>query len=200
MLGLLLAAGVAVAALLAVPSLRTARDAARRETNTLNAFRSTAAATLDSLRLQQQMAQASLTLELARATARDEPKLHLVIAVDSGTVALVRDGIALRTMPAAFRGAALRRGTQIIAQIAGSPVAAAVPTVDSLGNRMLAAAPELAVERVSLSDGTVLEGGDAATALLGGRGEAGERLIIVSRRDFAAIRPNLVRGMKAVAF
>jgi hypothetical protein len=57
------------------------------------------------------------------------------------------------------------------------------------------------VERVTLTDGTVIEGGDAAATLLGGVEVApGPRMIVVSRRDFAAIRPNLVRGMKAVSF
>ncbi|MDZ7632430.1 MAG: hypothetical protein U5K74_14050 [Gemmatimonadaceae bacterium] len=197
----LMAAVCAVAAVVGVPLLRAERTALQRETVALRAAQATAAQALDSLRGARDVATATLVLERARAGAREEPKLHLVIAVDSGTVALVRDGITLRSMPARFRGAAPARGTQTIAQIAESVVPAVAPTVDSLGNAVRAALPETTVERVTLTDGTVIEGGDASAALLGGVEVApGPRMILVARRDFAAIRPNLVKGMKAVLF
>ncbi len=194
--GLVIAAAVA-----AVPMLRAERETLRQEAALLRSQKSTATLTLDSLRKAADVEAATLALERARANARAEPKLHLVIAVDSGTVALMRDGITLRTMPARFRGALPARGTQTIARIAESPVATDAPTVDSLGNAIAKGAKEMKVERVTLSDGTVIEGGDAAAALLGGVEVApGPRMILVSRRDFDAVRPNLVRGMKAVLF
>lgn len=196
-----LCAAIAIGAAVGVPMLRTERIAMLREADSLRVTRSTATQALDSLRRERDAVGATLALERARAEARSEPKLHLVIAVDSGTVALVRDGVTLRTMPALFRGARPTRGTQTIARIAESVVKAVAPTVDSLGNTLTAATRETTVERVTLTDGTVIEGGDAASALLGGVEVApGPRMIVVSRRDFSAIRPNLVRGMKAVSF
>jgi hypothetical protein len=184
-----------------IPLLRAERNSLERESVALRSEQSSAVSVTDSLRVTLASLQATLQLERARATARTEPKLHLVVAVDSGTVALVRDGITLRSMPARFRGGAPARGTQAIAKIAESVVAATPPTVDSLGVTVKVALPETKVERVTFSDGTTLEGGDAADAMLGGVDVApGPRVILVSRRDFAAIRPNLVRGMKAVLF
>ena len=184
-----------------IPLLRAERTSLQREATTLRTDRAAAARTTDSLRRFVESAKATLALERARTAAREEPKLHLVIAVDSGTVSLMRDGITLRSMPARFRGGLPTRGSQAITKIAESVVAATAPTVDSLGNTVAVAAPETKVERVTLSDGTTLEGGDAAAAMLGGVDVApGPRVILVSRRDFAAIRPNLVRGMKAVLF
>ena len=173
----------------------------QREAATLRTDQAVAALTTDSLRKSDEAAKVTLALERARAAAREEPKLHLVIAVDSGTVSLMRDGITLRSMPARFRGGLPTRGSQSITKIAESVVVTTAPTVDSLGNTIAVAAPETKVERVTLSDGTTLEGGDAAAAMLGGVEVApGPGVILVSRRDFAAIRPNLVRGMKAVLF
>jgi hypothetical protein len=196
-----LCAAIAIGAAVGVPMLRAERIAMLREAESLRVAKSTATQALDSLRGVRDAVSATLALERVRAEARSEPKLHLVIAVDSGTIALVRDGVTLRTMPALFRGARPTRGIQTIARIAESVVKAVAPTVDSLGNTLTAAAQETKVERVTLSDGTVIEGGDAASALLGGVEVApGPRMIVVSRRDFSAIRPNLVRGMKAVSF
>ena len=192
---------IVVCAAVGVPWLRAARASLTRDAESLRVARASAAVHLDSLRREQAIVQASLVLERARAAARAEPKLHLVIAIDSGTVALVRDGITLRTMPARFRGAAPTRGTQTITKIVESVVSAVAPTVDSLGNPVAVKAPETKVERVTLSDGTVIEGGDAAAVMLGGVEVApGPRMSLVSRRDFAAVRPNLTRGMKAVMF
>ena len=194
--------GVVIAiALGSIPLLRAERASLRAEAMQLRQEQATAAATTDSLHRVTLSAKTTLTLEQARATGRTEPKLHLVIAVDSGTVSLVSDGITLRSMPARFTGGLPARGLQAIAKIAESEVAATAPTVDSLGKPVNSAAPELKVDRVTLTDGTTLEGGDAAAAMLGGVEVApGPRMILVSRRDFAAIRPNLVRGMKAVLF
>ncbi|MES3033344.1 MAG: hypothetical protein V4813_05040 [Gemmatimonadota bacterium] len=192
---------VIAAALGSIPFLRQQRTALQRETATLRAEQPTLATTLDSLTGVVTETRATLTLEQARAAARAEPKLHLVIAVDSGTMALVRDGITLRTMSARFTGEAPARGTQVISSIAVRPVQATVPTVDSLGTTVTAAPVDSTVERVTLSDGTLIEGGDAAAVMLGGVEVApGPRMILLSRRDFAAIRPNLVKGMKAVSF
>ncbi len=199
MLGYLATGVLLVAAALSVPVLRSQRASLARETAALRSTRATAVQTLDSLRRVHEQTVATLTLERARAGARDEPKLHLVIAVDSATMALVRDGITLRSMPVRFRGIP-SRGMQSIAKITESLVNAVAATVDSLGNAVTAA-PETKVERVMLSDGTVIEGDDAASVLLGGVDPAaGPRAVLVSRRDFAAVRPNLVRGMKAVLF
>ena len=197
-----IAVGVVIAiALGSIPLLRAERSLLSAEVKRLRVEQSVAAVATDSLMRVTATSKATLALEQARASARTEPKLHLVIAVDSGTVSLVRDGITLRSMPARFTGGLPERGLQSIATIAESVVAATAPTVDSLGKTVKAAEPELKVERVTFSDGTTLEGGDAAAAILGGVEVApGPRVILVSRRDFAAIRPNLVRGMKAVLF
>jgi len=187
------------AAAFAVPLMRAETASLVRETRELGAMRTTAAQTIDSLRRVREQTVATLTLERARAAARDEPKLHLVIAIDSGTIALVRDGITLRSMPVRFRGSP-SRGMQSIEKITESVVSAVGATVDSLGNAVTAT-PETKVERVMLTDGTVIEGDDAASVILGGAdAAAGSRAILVSRRDFAAVRPNLVRGMKTVLF
>lgn len=197
---LVLAVATITGALASIPYLRQQRSALRAETQVLRERKTTAAQTMDSLQNESASIRATLQLEQARAAARDDPKLHLVIAVDSGTVALVRDGITLRSMPARFRGAAPARGTQSIAAIEAAAVQSTTPTVDSLGNP-IPVAPESLAESVTLTDGTVIEGGDAAAVLLGGLDVGpGPRLIILSRRDFAAMRPNLVRGMKAVLF
>ena len=197
---LVVAIATITGALASIPYLRQQRSALRAETQVLRERKTTAAQTMDSLQNESASIRATLQLEQARAAARDDPKLHLVIAVDSGTVALVRDGITLRSMPARFRGAAPARGTQSIAAIEAAAVQSTTPTVDSLGNA-IPVAPESLAESVTLTDGTVIEGGDAAAVLLGGLDVApGPRLIILSRRDFAAMRPNLVRGMKAVLF
>ena len=194
--GLVIAAGLG-----AIPFLRAERESLQREAATLRAEQPTLASALDSLTGAVAETRPTLALEQARAAARAEPKLHLVIAVDSGTVALMRDGITLRTMSVRFSGATPARGTQTIASIAVKPVQATAPTVDSLGTTVVAAPVDSTVERVTLSDGTVIEAGEAAAVLLGGVEVApGPRMILLSRRDFAAIRPNLVKGMKAVLF
>jgi hypothetical protein len=193
---LLLVGGIA-----SVPLLREQRRAFARETIALRSAAGTVATTLDSLADITSRTSATLSLERARAESRAEKGLHLVVAVDSGTVALMRDGMALRTMSARFRGALPTRGSQAIARIVSSVAREAAPTVDSLGQIVRIAAPETKVERITLTDGTILEGGDAADAILGGVDvEPGPRRIVVSRRDFAAVRPNLVRGMKAILF
>ncbi|MCC7051713.1 MAG: hypothetical protein IT355_00510 [Gemmatimonadaceae bacterium] len=192
---LLLGAGAAV------PVLRAQRESLAAEAAALRAAQAGAVQLRDSLQGLTGTARATLALERARAGARAEPKLHLVIAVDSGTVALVRDGITLRSMPARFRGGAPATGSQTIARMIETAPEVAAPTVDSLGNRIAAPPAERKVQRVALSDGTHLEGGDAAAALLGGTEPgSGPRTIIISRRDFNAIRPNLVRGMPVVLF
>ena len=193
---------VALAAAAAVPLLRAQRESLVRETADIRRDASAAARARDSLAAATKALELTLAREQARAAAREEPKLHLVVAVDSGTVALMRDGITLRSMAARFSGAAPERGVQSIASI--TEVAAEVapaPVVDSLGNPVAAPTVEKKVQRVELSDGTVLEAGDAASTLLGGvERNGGPRRIIISRRDFAAIQPNLTRGMKAVLF
>ena len=187
-------------ALASIPYFRQQRGRLGAETQTLRELASTAAQTMDSLQEQSTRLRAMLALEQARADARADPTLHLVIAVDSGTVALVRDGITLRSMPARYRRALPQRGTQRIASIDAEVIRATAPTVDSLGNA-IAAAPERVAARITLSDGTVIQGGDAAAVLLGGLEVApGPRLIILSHRDFAALRPNLTVGMTAVLF
>jgi len=194
-------AGLVIAATLGtIPVLRAKRTASRQEAAAIRTAQPTERARLDSLDGALRAAQATLTLEIARANARTEPKLHLVIAVDSGTVALMRDGITLRTMSARFTGAPTR-GTQTITRIAVRPVESTAPVVDSLGKSIAAAPLDSTVERITLSDGTILEAGDASAVLLGGVDVApGARMILLSRRDFAAIRPNLVKGMKAMLF
>lgn len=187
-------------ALASIPYLRRQRSALRAETQSLRLLGTTAAQTADSLKEVSSRLRATLDLEQARAAARADTTLHLVIAVDSGTVALVRDGLTLRSMPARFRSAVPVRGTQRVASIQVDTVKATAPTVDSLGNAVPGAS-ETVAERVTLSDGTVIQGGDAAAALLGGLDVAsGPRMIILSRRDFAALRPNLSVGMSAVLF
>jgi hypothetical protein len=199
--GYVIALALTAMALAAIPLLRAERARMRAEVEAARQSGLTVGATLDSLTAVAAMRSATLALETARAAARDVPKLHLVVAVDSGTVALMRDGVALRTMPAHFRGERPTRGTQTIRSIAEVVRVAVAPTVDSLGNTVATVAPEKTVERVVLTDGTVIEGGDAAAAFLGGvERSSGPRSIVVSRRDFAAIRPNLVRGMTAVLF
>jgi hypothetical protein len=199
-IGYVLVAIVTVGALAAIPYLRSQRTALLSTAAAIRAELPTNSARLDSLNGAVSEAAATLALEKARAGARAEPKLHLVIAVDSGTVALMRDGITLRTMSARFTGTP-ERGTHTITGIAARPVASRALTVDSTGQRITGAPVDSTVERVTLSEGTVLEGGDAAAVLLGGVEMAqGPRMILLSRRDFAAIRPNLVKGMKAVLF
>jgi hypothetical protein len=199
-IGYVLAGVVSVGAVAAIPYLRAQRAVLQQEAAALRAEQPTNRARLDSLTAAVADSAATLALETARAAARMEPKLHLVIAVDSGTVALMRDGITLRTMSARFTGTP-ERGTHTIASIAARPVESLAPTVDSSGQRIAVAPVDSTVERVTLSDGTVLEAGAAAAVLLGGVEVArGPRMILLSRRDFAAIRPNLVKGMKAVLF
>jgi hypothetical protein len=199
-IGYVLVAIVIVAALAAVPYLRSLRTPLLREAAAIRAELPTNSARLDSLNGAVSAAAAMLALEKARAEARAEPTLHLVVAVDSGTVALMRDGITLRTMAARFTGTPAR-GTHTIAGIAVRPIASLALTVDSTGQRVTGVPVDSTVERVTLSDGTILEGGDTAAVLLGGVDVApGPRMILLSRRDFAAIRPNLVTGMKAMLF
>jgi len=193
--GLLIAAGLA-----AIPILRGQRAELREEAIAIFAAQPTHRARLDSLDVTLRETQATLVLETTRAAARAERKLQLVIAVDSGTLALMRDGITLRTMSARFTGTP-DRGTQTITRIAARPVESASPVVDSLGRRIVSAPADSTVERVTLSDGTIIEAGDASAVLLGRMTPgSGLRTILLSRRDFAAIRPNLVKGMKAVSF
>jgi len=193
--GLLIAAGLA-----AIPILRGQRAVLTQEAAAILAAQPTNRAQLDSLDASVLDTKASLLLETARAAARAERKLQLVIAVDSGTLALMRDGITLRTMSARFTGTP-DRGTQTITRIAARPVESASPIVDSLGRRIVSAPTDSTVERVTLSDGTIIEAGDASAVLLGGMTRSpGPRTILLSRRDFAAIRPNLAKGMKAVLF
>lgn len=188
------------ASVAAIPTLRTMREALRRETMSLREARQTGASTRDSLADEIAQLRTALELQRGRASARAEKKLHLVIAVDSSTLALMRDGITLRTMPARFRGAAPERGTRTIARIATAAIAPSALTVDSMGNR-IAVAPDTSVKEVILDDGTIIAVGDAASALLGSvEPAAGRRAILVSKRDFDAIRPNFARGMKAVLF
>lgn len=193
--GLLIAAGLA-----AIPLVRAQRADLRGEVSRILAAQPTDRARLDSLDASVLETRATVRLETVRAASRAERKLQLVIAVDSGTLALMRDGITLRTMSARFTGIPAR-GTQTIARIAARPVESVSAVVDSLGRRIVSAPADSTVERVTLSDGTILEPGDASSVLLGGMTAApGPRTILLSRRDFAAIRPNLVKGMKAVLF
>jgi len=198
--GYVLAGLVIAAGLGALPVLRAKRATLRQDAAAIRAAVPGERARLDSLDGAVRAAHATLSLETSRASARTEPRLHLVIAVDSGTVALMRDGITFRTMSARFTGAPTR-GTQTITRIAARPVESTAPVVDSLGNTIAAAQADSTVERITLSDGTILEAGDASAVLLGGVNVApGARMILLSRRDFAAIRPNLVKGMKAILF
>lgn len=192
---------VIAGAIASVPYLRGERTRMQRETLALREAQRTGAGTRDSLADEVRRLRGTLQLELARAAARDERKLHLVIAVDSGTVALMRDGLALRTMPARFMGAIPGRGQRTISRITTAVELRTAPTVDSLGNLVRAAPPDTSIKLVTLDDGTILKGGDAAAAILGGVVPGpGARTIVLSRRDFDAIRPNLSRGMKAVLF
>lgn len=192
---------VIAGAIAAVPYLRGERARMQHETIALRDAQRTGAGTRDSLTDELQQLRATLQLELARAGARDERKLHLVIAVDSGTVALMRDGLTLRSMPARFLGAPPDRGQRTISRIASAVVVPTAATVDSLGNLVRSLPPDTSIKLVTLDDGTILKGGDAASVLLGGMNAGtGARTIEVSRRDFDAIRPNLTRGMKAVLF
>ncbi len=200
--GYLIVGAIAVGAAASVPMMWAARDVVLRESESLRSSVAASAPIHDSLRRASAVVQKTLTLETARADARAEPGLHLVIAVDSGTVALVRDGITLRSMPARFLGAPPARGSQAIARLEeGAAPPPAVPTVDSSGNAVAVPERERTVERAILTDGTILEGGDAAAAFLGGLdARGGPRAIAISRRDFAALRPNLRKGMSAVLF
>lgn len=198
--GYVLAGLVIAAGLGALPVLRAKRATLRQDAAAIRAAQPGERARLDSLDGAVRAAHATLSLETSRASARTEPRLHLVIAVDSGTVALMRDGITLRTMSARFAGAPTR-GTQTITRIAARPVESTAPVVDSLGKTIAAAQADSTVERITISDGTILEAGDASAVLLAGVNVApGARMILLSRRDFAAIRPNLVKGMKAILF
>ena len=148
LVGYLIAGALAIGAAASVPMVRAARDAALRESESLRSSVAAGAPIHDSLRRASAVVQTTLALESARADARAEPRLHLVIAVDSGTVALVRDGITLRSMPARFLGASPARGSQAIARLEeASAPPPAVPTVDSLGNAVPAPERERTVER-----------------------------------------------------
>ena len=196
-----IAVAVAFGAVAAIPLLRSARAGMEQETARLRELAAERAPTLDSLGSLQERERQVLARERGRATARSVVGLHLVIAVDSGTVALMRDGIPLRTAPARFRGARPSPASLTLSQLVERAAVPPVTTVDSLGNVVRTPPVERLVERIVLSDGTVLEGGDAAAAILGGdQPAAGPRAIVISRRDFAAIRPNLVRGMPAIVF
>jgi hypothetical protein len=196
----LLAAG-GLACIAALPALRHAQARLGDEIDTLRASAAVARYATDSLTAVANAEQERLRLEHARAGARAIASLHLVIAADSGTVALMRDGLVLRAMPAQFSGAKPTPGTHEIARITTAALTAAPVTVDSLGNAVAAPPTDPLVARAELSDGTVLEGGDAAAVFRGGIAPGdGPRRIIVSRRDFAAIRPNLVKGMPVVVF
>jgi hypothetical protein len=144
--------------------------------------------------------QARLQLERTRAASRADSALHLVIAVDSGTMALVRDGVALRTMPAQFAGAAPARGVRTITRMVARVAAPAGPLTDSLGNPITVRdTTQVTVERVSFDDGMELRGAAASDVVLA-RASGGARGVMVSRSDFDAIRPNLVKGMRAYIF
>jgi hypothetical protein len=154
----------------------------------------------DSVERVRDSARATLVIEQARAASRADSALHLVIAVDSGTVTLMRDGIPLRTAAAQFVGGRPAVGAHRIARMITTVAQPVGPLTDSLGLPIrVRDTTQVTVQRVTLDDGTVLRAG-AASEVLVERAASGARAVVVSTRDFEAMRPNLVKGMSAWVF
>lgn len=217
---LLVAAGLAGGA--ATPWLLARERAWLGEAAALRGQRAPAAAAVDSLVGLTDSVRATLVTARIRAASRSEATLHLELQRDSGVLLLVRDGLELRRMRVRLEGAPPDRGVRTLAQLT-EVLADSVVTVDSLGApvRDSARTPRT-VDRVRLDDGVELRAGDVADVLAPSAGaadtaaaRAGDaprtitdgaalarlaqgppRAIVLARRDLAAIRPNLVTGMK----
>jgi hypothetical protein len=218
LLALLVAAGLAGGA--ATPWLLARERTWLGEAAALRGQRAPAEAAVDSLVGLTDSVRATLVTARIRAASRAEATLHLELQRDSGVLLLVRDGLELRRMRIRVDGAPPERGVRTLAQLT-EVVPDSVVTVDSLGAtvRDSVRVPRT-VDRVRLDDGVELRAGDVADVLAPAamvadttavsdsprtitdgaalaRLSAGpSRAIVLSRRDLAAIRPNLVAGMK----
>ena len=194
----LLAVGLAGGA--AVPWLLAESRALAAETAALRGRRAPAAAALDSLVGLTDAVRATLVAERIRAASRAESTLHLALDREAGTLLLVRDGLALRRMAVRVDGRVPEPGVRSIDRLVET-LADTSPVVDSLGMPVPGVRRVPAtVDRIALDDGTLLRGDDASTVLVPVGGTTAAPAIVLARRDLAAIRPNLVRGMKLFAW
>ncbi|MCU0619626.1 MAG: hypothetical protein MUF40_06980, partial [Gemmatimonadaceae bacterium] len=155
---------------------------------------------LDSLVGLTDAVRATLVAERIRAASRAESTLHLALDRRGGVLALVRDGVTLRRMAVRIDGAAPEPGVRTIDRLVET-LADTTPVVDELGVPVpLARRAPATVDRIALDDGTLLRGGDASATLAPVADAPGAPAIVLARRDLAAIRPNLVRGMKLFAW
>ena len=186
---LLVVAGLAGGA--ATPWLLARERAWAGEAAALRGQRAPAAAAVDSLVGLTDSARATLVTARLRAASRAEATLHLELQRDSGVMLLLRDGLELRRMRVRLVGTPSERGVRTLAQLTEMRTDSVV-TVDSLGATVRdSVRATRTVDRVRLDDGVELHAGDVTEGLA-----PSTRAIVLARRDFAAIRPNLVTGMK----
>jgi hypothetical protein len=175
-LGLALAAMIAVDAWLLVKRVKYNHDVAQLRGHMTDAERERTDAIVQS-----EQNKLRIAIELAKRQAKFDKKLHLNVSVDSSRMYLTREGALLREMPVQF-------GPEKLASESSDTPPAAVPR----GERTIA---DLSDTRITLDGGVVIltsSAGDLAsdtTAIPPGS-------VRMSSEDLKAIMPNLSAGMK----
>lgn len=125
-----------------------------------------------------------MALELAKRQARFDPHLHLAVAVDSGVMYLVRDGVTLRVMRVALAPARVPApGATPRDKVAGDTSAATLPLGERTVQQVVSGAqPALVLN----GDARIYAGTDSGTVAAGN--------VRASAADLSAILPNVSAG------
>jgi hypothetical protein len=175
-LGIALAAMVAVDAWLIVKRAKYNHDVAQLRSHMTDAERERTDAIVQS-----EQNKLRIAIELAKRQAKFDKKLHLNVSVDSARMYLTREGALLREMPVQF-------GPEQAASEASDKPPAAVPR----GERTIA---DLSDTKITLDGGVVILTSGAhdlandSTAIPPGS-------VRMTSEDLKAIMPNLSAGMK----
>lgn len=126
-----------------------------------------------------------MALELAKRQARVDPHLHLAVAVDSGVMYLVRDGVTLRVMRVALAPARIPApGATGKGKAAGDTSAATLPLGERTVQQVVSGAePALVLN----GDARIYAGSDSGAVAAGN--------VRANDADLQAILPNVSAGM-----
>ncbi|MDQ6768698.1 MAG: hypothetical protein M3Z54_01780 [Gemmatimonadota bacterium] len=175
-LGLGLAAMVAVDAWLVIKRVKYNHDVSQLRAHMTQAERERTDAIVES-----EQNKLRIAIELAKRQAKFDKKLHLNVSIDSSRMYLTREGALLREMPVQFgpeRGvsessdappAAVPRGERTIADLSSSKI-----TLDGGVYILTSAAPQVTSDTTAIPPGSLR----------------------ISLEDMKAIMPNLSSGMK----
>ncbi len=176
MLGLGLAALIALDAWLVVKREKYNRDVALLQSHMTSAERARTDAIVEA-----EQNKLRIAIELAKRQAKFDKRLHLNVSIDSSRMYLTREGALLREMPVQF-------GPELAASESSATPPAAIPK----GERTIA---DLSDTRITLDGGAFILSSSASDLSSDTTGVPPGSLRI-SLDDMKAIMPNLSRGMK----